>query len=196
MAKLSNYLIIILVAFFIATTTIAKEEITAQQCAEELGHEYGEQVYDKLFLPNQTSILTLNCCYKLVQLGYPCHNRLTLSTLASPEHKTNNWTEILTESDKLYNKCDKLTNPGNAIYLASCIGKIGYDCGQEVYNSVIHNKGSIGQNCCGKLVKMGIGCHSNIVKALLRSHDIDYDNAEELIENSKKIFHQCISIKE
>ncbi|KAE9592914.1 hypothetical protein Lal_00028704 [Lupinus albus] len=193
MAKLSNYLII-LMAFFIATTTIAKEELTAEQCATEFGQKCGEQVYDKLFLPNKTSILTLNCCYKLVQMGYPCHNRLTLSTLAT--HKVNNWTEILTKSDKLYNKCDKLTNPGNAIYLASCIGNIGYDCGGEVYNSIIRDKGIIDKNCCGKLVKMGEGCNVNIVKALLRSHDIEYDDGEEVIEKSKKIFQQCISKKE
>ncbi|CAL0333759.1 unnamed protein product [Lupinus luteus] len=172
MAKLSNH-VIILVAFSIATTTIAKEEITAELCAAEFGHECGEQVYDKLFLPNQTSILTLNCCYKLVQMGYPCHNRLTLSTLASPEHKRNNWTEILTNSDKLYNKCDKLTKPGNAIYLATCIGKIGYECGGEVYNTVVHDKGNISKSCCGKLVQMG-----------------------ETIEKSKKIFRQCMSKNE
>lgn len=176
----------------IAKISATKEE-TAFQCATDIGPKCGKQVYYKLFNFNKTN-MSKDCCYKLVQTGYPCHTRMTLHVLTDPEHKNANWTKVLAKSDMIFDKCDQVTKPASLIVLAKCIMKIGLHCGEEVHNNLIHDK-SISEHCCGKLVEMGPHCHINIAKALIRTPEMRNANATQVMEKSKKIFHHCQHVK-
>ncbi|CAL0333760.1 unnamed protein product [Lupinus luteus] len=192
MAKFSNH-IIILVAFFLATTIAMKPEIptleTIYQCQTYFGQECGMQVYDRLFGTNVSDLPT-NCCYKLVQMGYPCHTRLTVATAKSPKHEKEGLKEILVKSDEIFEKCDEATYPGNILYLAKCIQKIGTDCGDEVSKHIVSD-GNVSKQCCKKLVKMGQDCHDNLAKALIRIPELRAVDATQIVEKSKKIFQYC-----
>ncbi|KAE9592915.1 putative Prolamin-like domain-containing protein [Lupinus albus] len=192
MAKFSDH-IIILVAFFLATTIAKKPNIpaleTAYQCQTYFGQECGVQVYDRIFGTN-VSDLPINCCYKLVQMGYPCHTRLTVSTGKSPNHVNEDLKVTLAKSDIIYDKCDEATYPGNILYLASCIDKIGTDCGDEVSKYIVFD-GNVSKQCCQKLVKTGQDCNDNLAKALIRIPELRNEDATQIIERGKKIFQQC-----
>lgn len=74
-----------------------------------------------------------------------------------------------------------------------CIEKVGPHCEREVTQKLVHpEKTSITKHCCEKLVEMGEYCNANVVKDMLCTNpEIRSANATEVIERSKKIFHEC-----
>ncbi|KAK7246919.1 hypothetical protein RIF29_41790 [Crotalaria pallida] len=190
MAKFCNY--VILLAFFVATAIAKTSYATTEsvlQCSKYIGQECGTLMYDKIFGHNNSK-LTNKCCYKLVQTGYPCHTRMTVYALNTPEHKNANLSKVLAKSDDLFDKCDQQTTPGSSLSLAKCIERLSSDCGEEVGKGLTQDK-SITKQCCIKVVKTGIDCHINLTKSLIRSPDVRNEDALQVLEKSKKIFNQC-----
>lgn len=187
MAKLSSCLI--LMSLFIATTTFAEPE-SIIQCAKYIGVPCGNQVFRKLF-GHKTTDLSTHCCYKLIQTGYICHTKMALAVLKTyPQLKDLTWLDILFKADKIYDTCDQLTKPVSPKYLAKCTEEIGSQCGEEVFDELIHDK-SMSKNCCGKLVKMGEKCHLNMAKELIRTPEMRSANATQILIKNEEIFHKC-----
>ncbi|KAK7317796.1 hypothetical protein RJT34_02331 [Clitoria ternatea] len=195
MARLSKYLM--LVAFFMVTTTTkilaTSEEESVVQCAILMGSRCGKQVTDKL--SNNKDIISMECCYKLVQMGHSCHTKVTKYVLQTESRfKHANWTAILAKNDEIFNECDQATIPEDKNYLSKCLEILGNDCGAEVFRKLVFDK-NMSENSCEKLVKMGQPCHMNMVKALIRNPEMRDANAIELLKKSKKIFKQCSHIE-
>lgn len=186
MARLTN---LILVAFFFVTISAFEEE-PLTKCGKHIGAHCGQQVIDKMMSPND-HVIFMNCCYKLVQTGLPCHTKLSLYVLQTcPELKNTSRSDFMTKSDEIYNQCDLLTRSGSPEFLANCIEHLGSSCGEQIYNKLMHDK-SITKQCCGKLVKTGLPCHVSMAKALIRSPNMRDINAIELLKKNKKIFDEC-----
>ncbi|TKY66540.1 hypothetical protein E2542_SST09416 [Spatholobus suberectus] len=155
MARLSNDLI--LVAFFLATiiaTISPTEGESLAQCAEHIGSQCGKQVINKLKGDDKT-IISTDCCYKLLQMGYSCHAKLTLHIIQnSTEPKIANETEVLNKSEKIFRICDLRTKPESPKLLVKCSENLSPKCGEQVYNKLIHDK-NITEHCCEKLVETG-----------------------------------------
>ncbi|XP_073219609.1 uncharacterized protein [Cicer arietinum] len=184
---------IILVAFFFtisfADLTIPEQEFL-HECAENVGEKCGDQWFGKLFSPNKT-IVSRDCCYKLLQMGYSCHVKMTIYILETePALQNVSRIDVLTKSDHIFQKCDRVTEPEDQKFLAKCVEEIGAECGEEVYNKLIHD-GNITKPCCQKLVNMGLKCHTNMVKALLRTPPMRNVDAIQFLKKNKKIFEEC-----
>ncbi|RDX95487.1 hypothetical protein CR513_21981, partial [Mucuna pruriens] len=189
---LSNYLI--LVAFFlatiIATISATDEQESLFECRKHIGSNCGNHVVDTL--SNKKTMISRECCYKLIQMGYSCHTRLTIFVLQTDSEFINeNSTEIVAKNDNIYNKCDEITKPESEKFLSKCVVKIGIHCGKEVFDKLIHGKNNVTKNCCEKLVKMGQSCHINMVKALIRTPEMRDVDAIQFLKKSKEIFDQC-----
>ncbi|KAK7313035.1 hypothetical protein VNO77_37376 [Canavalia gladiata] len=192
MASVMTYLV--WVALFLGTTiaTISGiEEESLGECSKHIGKKCGKQVLDKLF-SNEETILPLNCCYKLYQMGDRCHTRLTIYILeTNAEFKNANWSEILSRNELIFHQCDRRTDAGSPKFMAKCSESIGPDCGAQVYNKLINDK-NITKQCCQKLVNVGQLCHVNMAKALIRAPKMRNLDAIQLLKKNKKIFQQCL----
>jgi len=191
MARSSIY--IVLVVFFFATA-LAKLTVNQQQylrdCAVNMGKQCGTQFFNKLFTNDKTTI-TRDCCYKILQVGYSCHIKMTVFILENDLVLKNvDRNDYLTKSDHIFQKCDRLTEPENQKFLAKCVEKIGADCGEQVFNKLTRD-GSITKQCCKKLVKSGEKCHINMAKALIRTPAMGNIDPNEFLEKNWKIFDDC-----
>lgn len=195
MERLGTYLS--LVVFFFTTVlavVFASEKEELKQCAKHIGEHCGKQVFQEIFGHNKSTIST-SCCYKVFHAGYSCNIKHTISILENnPKYKNVDRISFITKSDKIFQKCDLLTKPESQKYLAKCTAEIGTKCGEEVYNSLIHNK-NMTRHCCEKLEKMGEKCHINMAKALVRTPKMKNVDADHLLKKNKKIFDHCKHVK-
>jgi hypothetical protein len=193
MAKISFFVILFASIFTITIASAPNADIDyLHKCAKHMG-ECGKQVYNKMFTSNNT-IITEDCCYKLFQTGYYCHTKMTLSVLLTDQRfKNKEWIHFLSQADKIYHTCDLVSRPENTTNLATCVEQIGSDCGEEVFNGIVNGK-NVTEQCCGKLVKMGLNCHTNMAKALIRTPEMKDVDAIQFLEKNKKIFDHCKSI--
>ncbi|CAJ1978558.1 unnamed protein product [Sphenostylis stenocarpa] len=174
-----------------AEITAPDKEESLLECARHIGSYCGNEVLDSLPSHAKTTV-SADCCYKIIQTGYSCHTRLTLFVLQSDsEYKHANLTRVLAKNDKIFHKCDYATQPESQRYLSKCVEKIGIHCGKEVFDKLVYNKNNITGCCCDKLVDMGLRCHINMVKALIRTPALRDIDAVQFLKKSKKIFHQC-----
>lgn len=191
MANISIYLI--LAVFVIATvkaTNLEDEKKYLQQCALTMGPVCGRSVIGKLYGHNNT-IISKDCCYKLIQTGYSCHTKMTVFALQSNPNSTKvDWIPTLIKSDRIFDKCDQVTKPESSKFMAKCIEKIGSQCGEELYDNLTHDK-NVTKPCCQKLVKMGKKCHISFTKALIRFPEMRNANATEVLKESKNVFYKC-----
>ncbi|CAK8561636.1 unnamed protein product [Lathyrus sativus] len=191
MAKSSSC--IVLLAFFFTTalaTLTMHEQRFLSECANTVGEYCGNQLYNKLFTHNKTSI-TRDCCYKILQTGYSCHIKMSVFILESnPDLKHADRVPYLTKSDGLFQKCDRATEPENSKFLATCVEQVGSDCGEEVYNKLVHDK-DVSQQCCKKLVQSGQKCHTSMAKALIRTPPMKNVDAIQFLKKNKKIYSDC-----
>jgi len=192
MARSSSY--IVLVAFFF-TTALASfnspEKRFLHDCISNIGEECGNQFFSKLFTRDKITI-TRDCCYKVIQMGYSCHVKMTVFFLETdPVLRNADQIEYLSKSDHIYEKCDRVTQPEDSKFLAKCVEKIGSDCGEQILHKLFTNEGSVNRQCCEKLVKMGEKCHTNMAKTLIRTPAMRDIDAVKFLGKNKKIFDDC-----
>lgn len=183
---------IVLVASFFTTTlaTLTTQQNYLHNCAANVGEQCGKQFYSKLFTHNKTTI-TRDCCYKILQTGYSCHNKMTVFILESdPKFKNVDRTDYLTKSDHIFQKCNRVIEPENEEFLAKCVEKVGVDCGEEIFSKLINDK-KISKHCCKRLVKTGEKCHTGMVKAWIRTPTMRNIDAFQFLKKHKKIFNDC-----
>ena len=176
------------------TTTIARlttEQKYLHNCAANVGEKCGKQFYNKIFTHDKT-IITRDCCSKILQTGYSCHNKMTVYILkADPKFENVDRNDYLTKSDHIFQKCNRgVAEPENQEFLANCVEKIGTHCEEEVLSKLTHDK-NITKHCCKKLVKTGEKCHTSMVKALIRTPTMRNIVADQFLKKNKKIFDDC-----
>jgi len=190
MARSSIY--IVLVASFFTTTlaTLTAQQNYLHDCAENVGEQCGTQFYNKLFTHNKTTI-TRDCCYKILQTGYSCHNKMTIFILESdPKFKNADQNDYLTKSDHIFQKCNRVNEPKTQEFIAKCVEKIGTDCGEEIFSKLTNDK-KISKHCCKRLLKTGEKCHTRMVKALIRTPTMRNIDPAQFLKKNKKIFDDC-----
>ncbi|KAG5047029.1 hypothetical protein JHK86_016435 [Glycine max] len=179
----------------ITTISATEEQESLFECRNHVGSHCGNQIVDTLSSHNKT-VIDIECCYKLIQMGYSCHSRLTLFVSQTDSNLRNqNSTEVMTKNDMIYNNCDEITKPGSWEFLSGCMVKMGSECGKEVFDKLMHGKINVTKHCCEKLVKMGESCHINMAKALIRTPEMRDVDAMQLLNKGKKMFDQCRRVK-
>ncbi|KAL2327672.1 hypothetical protein Fmac_021099 [Flemingia macrophylla] len=176
----------------IATSTAPDKEEILLECAQHIGYYCGNQIFDVL-LSHANTMISEDCCYKLIQTGYSCHTKLALSILQNdPEFRHENVTRVLSNSNRIFHTCDQATQPKDDMYLSKCVVKIGTDCGKQVFEKLVQSKSNdISGCCCRKLVEMGLSCHMNMAKKLILTPKMRDVDAVEFLKRSKNVFHQC-----
>ncbi|KAG5047028.1 hypothetical protein JHK86_016434 [Glycine max] len=196
---LNIYLILVALSMAIGTTvasiTAPEKEESLLECAKYVGSYCGNEVLDTL--SNKKSNVSTDCCYKIIQTGYSCHTKLTLFVLQNDsEFKHANVTNVLEKNDRIFDMCDKATEPESEMYLSKCVVKIGTECGEEVFDNLKHNKNNVTDCCCGRLVETGLPCHINMAKALIRTPEMRNVDAIEFLNKGKKLFDECLEDQE
>ncbi|CAJ1978572.1 unnamed protein product [Sphenostylis stenocarpa] len=193
MATLSNYLILVafLLATAIETISATEEQESLFECRRHMNSHCGNKIVDVLSSQKKNKV-SRECCYKIVQMGYSCHSRLTLFvSQTNAELRSKNSTHVMAKNDVIFNKCDQATKPESWQYLSNCVVKIGAKCGKQIFEKQVDSKHKVTKHCCQKLVKMGESCHINLAKALIRTPEMRDVDAIQFLHNSKKIFDQC-----
>lgn len=187
-----GFFLLLLTFFFsaiLATVPDTKKE-NLNKCSKNIEGPCGKSLYEKIFGSNKTVIST-SCCYKLLQAGYSCHTKRTLYVLGTnPDYKNTDWIPFVTKSDEVFQKCDLITQPKNPNFLLKCLEVMGYNCGEEVFNYLVHKKNFPNQ-CCEKIVKMGKTCNTNLAKAVLRTPELKNFDPFHFLEKNEKLFDLC-----
>ncbi|KAF8412503.1 hypothetical protein HHK36_000468 [Tetracentron sinense] len=80
-----------------------------ESCAIILTEKCGEEIFDKMF---ENTTMNEDCCYKLVQMGKPCHDELSKMMASLPEYKANA-PEIPKKSLEVWNQCVSVASPSS-----------------------------------------------------------------------------------
>lgn len=192
MSILSNYLILLALSLATIIATISATNVVEplSECGKHIGSHCGDQVINALSIyKTHEQILSQECCYRVIQTRYSCHNLFTLYLLqADPRFQSQNKSEIITKSNKIFDRCDKFTKPAiSELLLLKCVEKIGTKCGKEVYDKLVHGMDDVTKECCRKLMEMGLSCHYNMAKALIRTPALRDVDAHQFLKKSSEI---------
>ncbi|MCE3051235.1 hypothetical protein HAX54_049164 [Datura stramonium] len=75
-----------------------------KKCLLEISDDCGVIIFNRIFDSGKYSDVE-ECCGQLLTLGKKCHHAIVESTIASPEMKGVNKTEVWENSDKLWKEC-------------------------------------------------------------------------------------------
>ncbi|PIN08826.1 hypothetical protein CDL12_18594 [Handroanthus impetiginosus] len=171
-----------------------------QACQKRIEDECTDEIARNLIRHEKVS---KNCCSQLVNMGPDCHRALIYAEKRVTKGK--NREKIVSESEDLYKKCEKMVprrpkaypklparkyRPDYEEYLQHCGKKITETCGEEVVYAIIGKNKTVNKGCCKKLLYMGKECHEEFVEGLERLAGYNKGRHEDKV-NGKKVWRHC-----